>query len=348
VVSRAALPAGHLAPVPETAAPAHIAASERAAGYITSGMPPEQAKQMKRYQEDASVTYLFADAPSASHFKAHMGIDDSGATCFIDRANQVFHPGDGGTGNSHDDDADPRPDPIDWASNGEPMLSIGFRVNPNATQRANGGRKHRVSASAEDVHLVHSERFVEGPAGHATLEVANAWVDARTRGVRLVDRSTLPLSQIYVGPNDLEVYATRDGDAVQVVVRAPAHPAVDSASDASGKVSEQLRSTLRSLSVSLPDGNSGGGRCGHVRFALRPSLDEGQIATMQSIAFLPPLEGDVAPATPDTSEELRASEIFQALRQRPFQLSISASASSADKTPWVTIAVGWVGRERKA
>jgi len=45
--------------------------------------------------------------------------------------------------------------------------------------------------------------------------------------VRVFERSTLALQRVLVGPNGVEVYAARDGDALQLVVHVPEHPATD-------------------------------------------------------------------------------------------------------------------------
>jgi hypothetical protein len=190
------------------------------------------------------------------------------------------------------------------------------------------------------VHAVHSERFVAGTEGHASLEIADAWFDVRTRGVRLVGRSTLPLLRVFVGPNGLEVYAARDGEAVQVVLHTADKPADDAA------LAEQLRPRLRNLFVTLPDRNSGNADCGHLRLTLRAPAGIGQMATLQSAAFLPPVDGDSGEVPDDESDQARGSRLFQAMRQRAYQLSVSATSSSTDKSPVLSIALGWIGRER--
>jgi hypothetical protein len=191
-----------------------------------------------------------------------------------------------------------------------------------------------------DIHALHAERFVSGQDGQASLAIADAWIDARTRGVRLLGRSTLPLSRVFVGPNGLEVYAARDGDAVQVVLHTPQRPFDDAA------LADQLRPRLRSMAVSLPDRSGSSTDCGHLRFTLRPSQGGGQMAVLQATAFLPPVDGDFGPTADGESEESRGSRILQAMRQRAFQLGVSATESSADRSPVISIGLGWIGRER--
>jgi hypothetical protein len=149
-----------------------------------------------------------------------------------------------------------------------------------------------------------------------------------------------PLLRVFVGPNGLDVYAARDGEAVQVVLHAPDHPSDDAA------LAEVLRARLRNMFVTLPDRNSGNADCGHLRMTLRAPAGIGQMATLQSAAFLPPLDGDSGEVPDDESDQARGSRLFQAMRQRAYQLTVSATSSSADKTPVLSIALGWIGRER--
>jgi hypothetical protein len=221
------------------------------------------------------------------------------------------------------------------------MLSFQFETSPGSSGPMIVRSKRRVRSSpGGDVHAVHSERFVAGTEGHASLEITDAWFDARTRGVRLLGRSTLPLLRVFVGPNGLDVYAARDGEAVQVVLHTPDRPSDDAA------LAEQLRARLRNMFVTLPDRNSGSADCGHLRLTLRAPAGVGQMATLQSAAFLPPVDGDSGEVPDDESEQARGSRLFQAMRQRPYQLTVSATTSSADKSPVVSIALGWIGRER--
>jgi hypothetical protein len=223
------------------------------------------------------------------------------------------------------------------------MLSFQFAADPHSDPPP-GVKRHSkrraTSSHGGDVRTVHAERFVAGEGGRASLALADAWVDIRTRGVKLIDRSTLPLSRVFVGPNGLEVYAARDGATLQVVLHAPDRPVDDAA------LAAQLRAQLRSMSAVLPERSAGSSDCGHLRLTLRASAGAGQMATLQSIAFLPPLDGDTPPAPEGESDDARASRELQAMRQRPFQLSVSATSTTTDASPVVSIALGWTGRER--
>jgi hypothetical protein len=332
----ASLPDGHVAALPEAPPPERVASREKAAGFIAAPMPKAQAIQLLQARQDIVFSYLFTDEEQARAFAKSSGSrDDKADACLVDGGNAETLK----SGRGNDEEAEPREWPASYAS------TLSFQLETNRAPGKSGqtvvrSRRHARSSTGGDVHAVHAERFVAGQDGRASLEIADAWFDARTRGARLLDRSTLPLLRVFVGPNGLEVYAARDGAAVQVVLHAPDRPSDDAA------LGEQLRSRLRSMAITMPDHNGGSSDCGHVRITLRAPAGVGQMATLQSVAFLPPIDGDSGEAPDGESDEGRGSRLFQAMRQRPYQLTVSATASSSDKSPVVSIALGWIGRER--
>jgi hypothetical protein len=327
----ASLPEGHVAPLPRAAPPAHIAATERVDGFFPSKMRPDMARAMSA-RPGVSFTYLFAQEKQAKAFMASRS--GSGNECPVDTC--LTDGGDGATlSRAAADDADADAEPGDWPASCSSMLSFQVDLGQDASA---GAAAKRPDAAAQNVHAVRSQQLVMGEDGHASLSVTDVWLDARTRGARLIGRSTLPLSRVFVGPNGLEVYGARDGNAVHVLMHAGDHPADDPA------LSELLRARLRALAVTLPDGSGGSGDCGHVGFTLRAAPGEGQMVTLRSAAFLPSLDADHG--GPDgESDDARAERWVEAMRQRPFQLSVSATSSTADATPVLSIALGWTGRE---
>jgi hypothetical protein len=315
------LPEGHVAPMPSSRrTPATVAAGSRVAGFVVVPPPPEQLKSLRG--SETGVSYLFSTAARArTMFAGNAQLDDRGTqTCFVD--------GEGVPEMEDDARGSSAPvSPRSWPSQAASMQAMSFQLS-----------------GAGAVHPMHAERLSVDGHGHATLATTDVWLDARTRGVKLIGRGSLSLERVFIGPNGLEVYAARDGNGLQVVVRAATSP-VEGASAAA-----RVDSELGNLTVVLPGGTSGGGDCGHTRFELRPKPGEGQMATLQSVALLPPLvgeeavtpTGDEAPS-PDTIAAMR----LQAMRRRPFQLSVSATESSSDGSPVVSVAVGWLGRERR-
>lgn len=326
------LPEGHVAGLPAAIPPKRIAAGEKVAGLFPTPMPAAQAKQFRFARENVSLSYLFPDEDRAKTFARSGGNRDDGAdACLVD----------GGTAEELKNALANADDPHDWNARYASFLSYQFETVP-ALGQSHVVRSKRFARSSRggEVHAVHSERFVPGADGYASLEIADAWFDARTRGVRLLGRSALPLSRVFVGPNGLEVYAARDADALQIVFHAADHAAADPA------LADELRTRLRSMSVTMPDRNSGNADCGHLRVVLRAPTGVGQMATLQSTAFLSPLDGDFGQVPHGESDEARGSRMFQAMRQRSFQVSVSATTSSADRSPVVSIALAWTGRER--
>jgi hypothetical protein len=301
-------------------------------------MPAELLAQLKRSAQDVRFTYVFADEAQAKAFsRTRGGQDDKGDVCLVDG-------GDATSLDNGQDEDDGEAEARDWPGSSSSMVSLQFEANPapdtaaEATLKSIRSRGRRRSRS--DVHVLHAERFVSGPDGQASLAITDAWIDARSRGVRLLGRSTLPLSRVFVGPNGLEVYAARDGDAVQVVLHAPQRPSADAA------LADQLRPRLRSMAVTLPDRSGGSTDCGHLRFVLHSTAGGGEMGVLQSTAFLPPVDGDFGATSDGESEEGRGSRMLQAMRQRSFQLGVSATESSVDKSPVLSISLGWIGRER--
>jgi hypothetical protein len=314
------LPEGHVASMPSSHAPATVAAGAKVAGFVVVGPPPEQSKALRG--SETGVTYVFSTAARARAMFAGNGqLDDRGPqTCFVDGESASEEEG-GSRGATT-----PTP-PHPWPSQAASMEAMSFQLS-----------------GAGAVHPMHAERLSVDGRGNAALATTDVWLDARTRGAKLIGHGSLSLRRVFIGPNGLEVYAARDGAGLQIVVRAASSP-IEGASAAARVASE-----LGTLTVVLPGGTNGGGDCGHARFELRPKPGEGQMATLQSVALLPPLAGDeaVTPAGDEApSPDAIAAVRLQAMRRRPFQLSVSATESSSDDSPVLSVAVGWLGRERR-
>ncbi|HEY6461665.1 MAG TPA: hypothetical protein VIY73_15965 [Polyangiaceae bacterium] len=320
-LSTATLPEGHVAPEPTAVPPKHIPAGERAEGMKTSTMTREQLESLRRGGNDVRFTYV-----------SELGAkdDDQSETCLVDGGDaQSLRPSGG-------ENADE--EPKEWPSGFAQKISLTFAAGGSGSMPTGKHRRGRHGGGDEDVHAVHAERFVPGAGGHASLAIVDAWVDARSRGVRAYARSTLPLARVFVGPNGFEVYAARDGERIQVVYRAPVKPDDDPA------LAALVRSRLRSLSATGPDQSGASSDCGHLRVVLHARPGGGEMTTLAANAFLQPL-GDAPPAPDDETPEQRANRLLGVMRQRPFQLSVSATSLGADPHPLLSVALGWTGRE---
>ena len=324
--SFAALPSGHVLPPPNEA-PAHVGPREKADGIFTAPAPESQMANMRAASPlpPPILTYvaadraLLADLPNGDAFSR--GTD----ACIVD----------GGTIATREQmlqsDWPLSPSTLD-VGQAEPKGALGM-------SRLRGPAGRTITAEA-DVHVMHAEHFVPGVDGRAALDVVDAWVDMRTRGVRLIDRYALPLARIFTGPTGLEAYAARDGDSVQVVLHVGRAPVDDPA------LARALQMRQRGLSVVLPEQDGASSNCGTVRFVLQPSNGGGQTATLQATAFLPPLDGDWGKGAEGEREQERGERLLEAMRGRPYQLSVSATKTSADHEPVLSVALGWAGREQ--
>lgn len=314
------LPEGHVAPEPVTVAPGHVPAREHADGMKTSATPPGQRRSLRRGGND--VRFTFVSELGAEN-------DETSDMCLVDGGDAQSLRSSGG------DDANQ--EPREWPSGFSRQIALSFAAGAGRGL-PQGKRPRGKRAGGDDVHAVHGERFVPGADGRASLSIVDAWVDARTRGVRAFARSSLPLARVFVGPNGLEVYAARDGERIQVVFRAPANPDDDPA------LSALVRTRLRSLSATAPDQSGANSDCGHLRVVLHSRPGGGEMTTLAASAFLQPL-GAPPPAPDGETAEQRANRLVGVMRQRPFQLSVSTTSLGADPHALLSVGLGWTGRE---
>jgi hypothetical protein len=315
----ASLPEGHVPLLPRTPPPSRIAPGAAVRGFVIADSPGPNRRNSRRSRPD--VTYVSPDDDLVKAQSQGAPVMPSDV-CMVDGGDAASLAGTDDT------------QPADFPACTVP--TVAFQSRTDRVPRR-GGKP--VSAN---VHIVRVERFIAGENGRASLEIADAWVDAGTRGGRLLQRSTVPLSRVFVGPNGLEVYAARDGDALEVVFHVPDHLSDDPALDS------QLRSQMQGMAVFLPDNTGANPQSGHLRTTLRAYGGAGQMETLQAVAFLPPLDGETPPPLEGESDQERANREFHAMRLRPYQLTVSATAASTDTDPVVSIALGWTGREGPA
>jgi len=319
----ASLPEGHFPEVPVQPRPASVPASSHVPGFFV--VPPRE-DQGKRFREmGRGEAILVGSAERARAFaEGRPEPDDGKGMCFTE--------GPSPQRVDEDEDDGLPPPPLDWPARAESLVALQFQ--------SGGG------PDASAVHAIRGEHLVldaQSDGQTASLEVTEAWVDARTRGARVLQRATLRFERVYAGPNHADVYAAREGETIHVVMRSPTSPIDEKTAIV------QFEAGSRSFAVAMPGGAVEASDCGHMHLVLRAAPGTAQMATLQSIAFLPPLEGDEAVVEAQDQafpERIAALKLF-ALRRRPYQVSVSASATSADPHPVVTIAAEWLGRERR-
>jgi hypothetical protein len=178
------------------------------------------------------------------------------------------------------------------------------------------------------VAAVHLEKLVRDDDGGASLEYRDAWVDPVTMGSRLITSGVLHFARVATGPTGLVVYAARDKDVVHFVVEPGASPSDE----------PMLRNVVRSVSAQLPQPfNFGNSDCGFLRATLPATADSAEMATVTTTAItgitIPP------PRTDGPNERPRTA------RRRTLLVHASATRSSVDPEPVLSIAMGWSGRE---
>ena len=188
------------------------------------------------------------------------------------------------------------------------------------------------------VVAVHSERLVQ-EAGGAVLESADAWIDPVTRGVRLIGRSTLPLTRVATVLGGSVVYAGRDGGVVHVVFTSPPDQ------DASRRGSQLFAAV---------DGGLASSQCGYLRVPLEADKGQGHTATFVSDVQLATLTASGKPLPADRAKAPPSHVIPSLLgggervenRFRPVHVHASVSWTSRDKEALLSVASGWDARER--
>jgi hypothetical protein len=178
------------------------------------------------------------------------------------------------------------------------------------------------------VAAVHLEKLVRDDDGGASLDYRDVWVDPVTMGSRAITSGVLHLARVATGPTGLVVYAARDKDVVHFVVEPGASPSDE----------PTLRNVVRNVSAQLPQPfNFGSSDCGFLRATLPATADSAEMATVTTTAItgitIPP------PRTDGSNERPRTA------RRRTLLVHASATQSSVDPEPVLSIAMGWSGRE---
>jgi len=171
---------------------------------------------------------------------------------------------------------------------------------------------------------VHVETLEDGstPGRPASLAVVDAWLDTRTRGLKLVAKTSIPLSTVAEGPYGIRVFAARSDDSVHFVVLPP--------SSKQGKaipISKLDRGLIES------GGEIGVSQCRHNRITLRARPGAGEHALI-SFQRAEPEAREVDDAGPSSDQP---AETFGTLRTRLVQVHLSASRNMAATAPLVSV-----------
>ena len=366
------VPTGQITSLPTGVAPESIPAGEKVPGiFVTSHKHSKETPAESRY-----VTVV-GDARAAESLASGQGFDpddagDRTSACFTESHRKTRRAASKkGPPVPSEEDNDPDssdPEAKEW------QTSQMWQVNlwPKGRNNPQGG-----------VTEVHSERVVTDN-GKVSLESVDAWVDAQTRGARLIAKSSLPLTLVGTALGGVKVYAARvDRDSRKVVEFVVLRPQVSASARGSSMVG--MRQDGQSMH---------GSGCGHLRMPLAvdskgdsgvvmvpvelpdlPKTDEPASATASSAANAkepakepasekPATATAATPApipkgalrkrlgkltrpsaTPSPIEQPDSPPVEREIRTRDMQVHLAMSQTTADPQPVLAVSFGWAGRE---
>lgn len=358
------VPTGQLTSLPKVVPPASIAPGEKVPGlFVTSHKHSKETPLESRY-----IT-IVGDQKAAESISSGESFDpddagDRTSTCFTESHRSMRKPlSKKGTPMPSEEDNDPEsldPEANEW------QTSQMWQVNlwPKGRNNPQGG-----------VTAVHSERVVTSD-GKVTLESVDAWVDAQTRGARLIAKASLPLTLVGTALGGVKVYAARlDREGRKVVEFVVLRPKANASARTSSMVG--MRQDGQSMH---------GSGCGHLRMPLVVDAkgDSGVVMVPVELPDLPKTDDapsapatekakEAAPVTasasastpslpkgslrkrigklgrpsppPPSSEQVDNPPVERELRTRDMQVHLAMSQTTADPQPVLAVSFGWAGRE---
>jgi len=288
VVTVSAAPSGAMTRIP-TSPPRHVSAGERVSGLFVAAAPTEpSARNYKRIQ----VLDKAKDAAEFSRKGYVPQTDSQGPNECVYMADESAVPGD------------------TW-----PVLARGeVTTYPGSNQNPVLG--------------VHVERLdtKTSEATGAALDIVDAWLDTRTRGLKLIAKTAVPLESVAEGPFGIRVLAARTEDAVHFVVLPPAP---DKGTTPFGGQFDRA--------IVESGGEVGVSQCRHTRLTLEalPATGEHAVITFQHVEPAPREAAD-GPEDEKNPHEAR-SDGFATVRTRLVQVHLSASRTASSSEPVVSV-----------
>lgn len=288
VVGVSSLPDAAMTRIPARP-PSHVSGGERVSGLFVAQAPTERgAPNYKRIE-------ILASARDAATF-ARQGY-----------VQQTEPPG------SHEcvylaDDSSVSGDP--W-----PVLARG-----DITTYPGGGQSPVLGVHVESLDS-------ESPEGKtSSLKIVDAWLDTRTRGLKLITRTVVPLESVAEGPFGIRVFAARTSDAVHFVVLPPVPE------EGSVKFGGQFDRGIIEAS-----GEVGVSQCRHSRVTLEtpPGTGEHAVVSFQHVERAPKEAADAR--GDDKNPSAAGADSFATTRTRLVQVHLSASRTASAPEPLVSV-----------
>jgi hypothetical protein len=310
-----ALPAGAFTTPPKSA-PASIGAGERVAGFWAV---------IPRHSGSRPFAMMATSAESAKALRngEAMSPDGGGRVCFSTRDR------------STDEELDERA----W-DNG---MSGTERVWPKTADNPRGG-----------VTAVHTERLVTSGEG-ATLEIVDLWVDPATLGSRLITKTSVPFKLVGSALGGVKVYAARHDNAGAKQVHWLVHRPLPTHS----------LPLNTSLSAWRPGAVDQSNECDHIHVTTETGHGHAESAIVQATVLLESRTPKPAAAPSQKSQAKERpltlvrkllggpSRVVEAAprdepeaRARQMDISVSASMTTRDKEPVLSVSFGWSSRDK--
>jgi hypothetical protein len=286
VIPFSPLPVGVMTTVPARA-PAHVGAGDRVPGLFVA-QAPEQRGSPGYKRIEILDSKRDAEEFSSKGYVSSRSLVESGSKSCVFMTDESTAPGDA------------------WPAlaRGEISAFAGSGQNP--------------------ILGVHVETLEDGstPGRAASLGIVDAWLDTRTRGLKLVAKRSMPLGTVAEGPLGIRVLAARGDDSVHFVVLPPTHDPNTSLA-VGGRFDRAIIESGGDVGVS---------QCRHSRVSLRALPGTGEHAI---VSFQHAERARREAADPEEAGDTR--EAFATARMRLVQVHLSASRNASPADPVVSV-----------
>lgn len=297
------LPGGGKIDIPKTVAlPKSVPGTEKVDGFYVE-IPPGYGTQ-----HGPSYAMVYASAEEATARNQGQDMGSAPPTCFM-----TAYPSYG--------------QEVNWSASFATTASV---QNYNSANYPN-------APQYGSVNLVRSDRIVKEEKNKLSYEVKLAYVDAETKGVKLVSKQSLEFSLVNELPGNVKVWGAKTDDSVTFLVRRVKH--------------DKERFFFGPLMVTVNGQHliSGAEAC-PVVFSLKTGKGVSANAVVQLEALLDIVDVDQEGGEGFISALPKMHNpggfVQREAKVRPMRIGVSNTWMSQDTKPVVSVSHGWAGRER--